>query len=150
MRSYALGFSLVGLMFYALQLLPNIIWMLAPPANNVLAKNSSPYPILNLIEFVCGITTVALLILLNNQGGGRNSNLYLGLAILFLLGYYIAWVFYYQGGVSPWLFIVGIAAMPPLYFLFVGLWMNNYVALIPCIIFGVTHITITCGTYLKV
>jgi hypothetical protein len=132
-----------------MQLLPNIIWMLTPPANNVLTKNSSPYQILNIIEQVFGIMTVAVLILLINKNAERNNTLYLGLAILFLLGYYFAWVFYYRGVVSPWLLIAGIAAMPPLYFIFVGLWMNNYVALIPCVIFGITHIAITCSTYLK-
>lgn len=108
------GFSLMGLILYVLQLLPNTIWMLAPPANNVLSKNSSAYSILNIIEQFFGIMTVALLILLINRGGGRNSNIYIGLAILFLVGYYIAWVFYYKGVVSPWLLIIGIAAMPPL------------------------------------
>lgn len=75
MKNYVLGFSLMGLILYALQLLPNIIWMLAPPANNVLTENSSAYPILNIIEQVFGIMTVALLILLINKSGGRNSNL---------------------------------------------------------------------------
>lgn len=149
MKNYVFGFSLIGLIFYALQLLPNIIWLLAPPANNVLTKNSSAYPILNIIEQVYGIMTVALLILLINKDVGRNSNLYIGLAILFLVGYYIAWIFYYKGVVSPWLLIIGIAAMPPLYFLFVGLWVKNYVVLLPCVIFGVIHITITCSNYLK-
>jgi hypothetical protein len=123
--------------------------MLAPPANNVLTGNSSAYPILNIIEQAFGIMTVALLILLLNKGGGRNSNLYIGLALLFLVGYDSAWIFYFSGVVSPWLIIIGIAAMPPLYFLFVGLWMKNYVALIPCLIFGITHIAITCSNYLK-
>ncbi|MCE7698202.1 MAG: hypothetical protein K8E24_004990, partial [Methanobacterium paludis] len=148
MINYVFGFSLMGLILYALQLFPNIIWMLAPPANNVLTKNSSAYPILNIIERVFGIMTVALLILLINKGGGINSSLYIGLAILFLVGYYIAWIFYYKGVVSPWLLIIGLAAMPPLYFLFVGLWMENYVVLIPCVIFGITHIKITCSNYL--
>ncbi|AEG18215.1 hypothetical protein [Methanobacterium paludis] len=149
MINYVFGFSLMGLILYALQLFPNIIWMLAPPVNNVLTKNSSAYPILNIIERVFGIMTVALLILLINKGGGINSSIYIGLAILFLVGYYIAWIFYYKGVVSPWLLIIGLAAMPPLYFLFVGLWMENYVVLIPCVIFGITHIKITCSNYLK-
>jgi hypothetical protein len=93
--------------------------------------------------------TVALLIVLKNKNGGRNSSLYLGLAILFLVGYYSAWIFYFNGVVSPWLLIIGIAAMPPLYFLCAGLWMKNYVALISCIIFGITHIAITCSNYLR-
>lgn len=149
MNRYVFGFSLIGLILYALQLLPNIFWLLTPPANNVLAENSSAYQVFNIIEQVFGIMTVALLILLINKDGGRSSSLYVGLAILFLAGYYSAWIFYYQGVVSPWLLIIGIAAMPPLYFFFVGLWLENYIALIPCAIFGVTHIAVTCTNYLK-
>ena len=148
-KKYRFGFSLAGLLLYALQLLPNILWMLAPPANNLLAKNSSPYPILNILEQVFGVATVALLILLINKGRGRNPKLFVGLAILFLAGYYLSWILYYQGVVSPWLLIIGIAAMPPLYFFFSGLWLKNYIVLIPCTIFGVIHIAITCSSYLK-
>jgi hypothetical protein len=148
-KNYIFGFSLTGFILYALQLFPNIIWMLAPPTNNVLLKNSSVYPILNIIEQVFGIMTVALLILLINKGGKSNRKLYIILAILFLTGYYAAWILYYKGMVSPWLLIIGLAAMPPLYFLFAGLWMRNYVVLIPCVIFGVTHIAITCSNYLR-
>jgi hypothetical protein len=143
------GFSLMGLILYALQLLPNIIWAIKPPANNVLSKNSSPNPVVNTIEQVFGIATVVLLVLVVNKSGERGSSLFFGLAILFLIGYYIAWVFYYKGVVSPWLLIIGIAAMPPLYFFFAGLWLENYIALITCAIFGITHIAITCSTYLK-
>lgn len=139
----------MGLILYALQLFPNVIWMLVPSANNVLAKNSSDYQILNIIEQAFGILTVALLILLVNKDGVRSSNIYIELAVLFLAGYYIAWFFYYKGVVSPWLLIIGIAAMPPLYFFFAALWMRNYIALIPCVVFGVTHIAITCSNYLK-
>ncbi|MHB8105886.1 MAG: hypothetical protein ACYDH4_00445 [Candidatus Cryosericum sp.] len=50
---------------------------------------------------------------------------------------------------SPWLLIAGLAGMPPLYFFFAGLWMKNYVVLIPCTIFGIAHVAITCSTYSK-
>ena len=130
MKNYVFGFSLTGLILYVLQLFPNIIWMLIPPANNVLVKNSSLYPILN-------------------KKGEKNSGIYIGLAIIFLAGYYISWIFYYQGVVSPWLLIIGLAAMPPLYFLFVGLWMKNYIVILPCIIFEIAHIAITCSNYLN-
>jgi hypothetical protein len=149
MKNYVFGFSLTGLILYVLQLFPNIIWMLIPPANNVLVKNSSLYPIFNIIEQVFGIMTVALLILILNKKGEKNSGIYIGLAIIFLAGYYISWIFYYQGVVSPWLLIIGLAAMPPLYFLFVGLWMKNYIVILPCIIFEIAHIAITCSNYLN-
>ncbi|WP_334074094.1 MULTISPECIES: hypothetical protein [Paenibacillus] len=149
MKNYGFQFSLIGLLLYALQLLPNIIWKLVPPANNVLTKNSSAYNILNIIEGLFGVITVILMVVLIGKVEGRNSNLYIGLAMLFLAAYYISWIFYYNGVVAPWLLILGIASMPPLYFFFVGLWMKNYVLLVPCAIFGMTHILITCMNYLR-
>ncbi|WP_223067231.1 hypothetical protein [Paenibacillus caui] len=148
MKDYGLQFSLMGLLLYALQLLPNIIWKLVPPANNVLTKNSSAYNILNIIEGLFGMITVILMVVLISKGEGRSSNYYIGLAILFLAFYYISWIFYYNGVVAPWLLILEIASMPPLYFFFVGLWMKNYVLLVPCAIFGIAHILITCINYL--
>lgn len=109
---------------------------------------SSAYKTLNIIEGLFGVLTVTLMIFLLNKGEGRNRNFYIGLAVLFLAGYYISWIFYYNGVVAPWLLILGIACMPPLYFFFAGLWMKNYVLLVPCAIFGVTHILITCMNYL--
>lgn len=148
MKNYKFGFSLAGLILYVLQLLPNIIWVLAPPVNDALARNSSPYPIMNVIERVFGFMTVVLLILLINKGGRKNSRLYMGLAALFLAAYYISWVLYYKGVVCPWLLVIGLAAMPPLYFIFAGIWMKNYAVIIPGVIFGITHIAITCINYL--
>ena len=149
MGYYRWGFSLLGLGVYALQLLPNIIWMMAPPVNNVLIKNNSPYPILNILEQACGILTVAVLISVINPKNIKGSGLYFSLSMLFILGYYTAWFFYYKGFVNPWLLIVGIAAMPPLYFASSALWLGNYIALIPCTVFGVVHVAITSATYLK-
>ncbi|WP_419884512.1 hypothetical protein [Paenibacillus sp. B-A-8] len=90
MMNYGFQFSLKGFLLYALQLLPNIIWMLMPPANNVLTENSSVYKILNIIEGMFGVLTVILMIVLINKGEGSNSNLYIGLAIMFLAAYYIS------------------------------------------------------------
>ncbi len=147
--SYVIVFSLTGLLLYALQLLPNIIWLATPPANDVLKHNSSPHAALNLIEQVFGIATVALLIIVISRGGteGRNSPWLMLCAGIFLAGYYTAWVLYYRGNVSSWLLVIGIAAMPPLYYFFVAGWMKDYLALVPCVIFGIAHITITWSNY---
>jgi hypothetical protein len=127
---YVITFSLAGLLLYALQLLPNIIWLAIPPANNVLKHNSSPHAVLNLVEQVFGIATVALLIIVINRPGteGRNSAWLLISAVVFLAGYYAAWVVYYVGSVSPWSLVFGIAAMSPLYYFFVASWMKDYLA----------------------
>ena len=146
---YLIAFSLIGLLLYALQLLPNIIWLAMPPANDVLKHNSSPHAALNLVEQLFGIATVALLIIVITRVGteGRNSSWLLLCAGVFLAGYHAAWVLYYQGNVSSWLLVVGIAAMPPLYYFFVASWMKDYLALIPCVIFGIAHVAITWSNY---
>jgi hypothetical protein len=136
---------------YALPLLPNIVWLVMPPPNDVLKHNSSPHAGLNLIEQLFGIATVALLIIVVSRAGtkGHNSPWLLLCAAVFLLGYYVAWVLYYQGNVSPWLLVLGLAAMPPLYYFFVASWMKDYLALIPCVIFGIAHVTITWSNYVR-
>ena len=142
---------MTGLLLYALQLLPNIIWLATPPANDVLKYNSSPHAALNLIEQVFGIATVALLIIVITRAGteGHNSSVLLVCAAVSLVGYYAAWVLYYRGNVSSWLLVVGIAAMPPLYYLFVAGWMKDYFALVPCVIFGIAHVAITWANYAR-
>ena len=148
---YVIAFSVTGLLLYTLQLLPNIIWLAMPPANDVLKHNSSPHAALNVVEQVFGIATVALLIIVIRRAGteGRNSAWLLLCAAFFLAAYYAAWVMYYRGNVSPWLLVGGIAATPPLYYFFVASCMKNYLALIPCVIFGIAHITITWGNYVR-
>ena len=148
---YVIAFSLTGLLLYGLQLLPNIIWLAMPPANDVLKHNSSPHAALNLVEQFFGIATVALLIIVIRRAGteGHNSSWLLLCAGVFLAGYYAAWVLYYRGNVSPWLLVAGIAAMPPLYYFFVASWMKDYLALVPCVIFGVAHVAITWANYVR-
>lgn len=146
--TYKISVSFWGLVIYALQLLPNIIWVRFPPSNNVLTQNTSPYPIRNVLEQITGILTVATLILIMPKNAVRNSHIFLILSIISILGYYVSWFFYYQGNVNPWLLIIGIAAMPPLYFAFSAIWLRNYIALIPCIVFGIVHVFITGQTYL--
>ena len=148
---YAIAFSLTGLLLYALQLLPNIIWLAMPPANDVLKHNSSPHEYLNLIEQVFGIATVALLVIVITRTGieGRNSSWLLVCAFVFLVGYYTAWVLYFRGNVAPLLLVVGLAAMPPLYYFFVAGWMKDYFAIVPCAIFGIAHVAITWANYMR-
>ena len=61
----------------------------------------------------------------------------------------MAWALYYQGNVSPWVLVLGIAAMPPLYYFFVASWMKDYLALVPCVIFGIAHVAITWSNYAR-
>jgi hypothetical protein len=135
---YVVAFSLVGLLLYALQLLPNIVWLVTPPANDVLKHNRSPHAVLN-----PGRTGLR-----HCDGGpahyrgqagrdrGQEQRLAAGLR-----SRVPGWVLRRLGVVLPGqcfavAAILGIAAMPPLYYFFVASWMKDYLALVPCVVFG--------------
>ena len=147
-KRYRIGLCGWGLAVYLLQILPNLIWMLWPPENDVLSQNTSPYLGLELSEKISGVLLAAGLILLKRQLSSRNHPVFLFLSIGFLCGYYAAWGCYFAGMVQPWLLVAGLAAMPPLCFAACAVWLRNGLVLFPCALFAVVHVTITCQTYL--
>jgi len=149
MKQYKFGFSIKGLIAFLLVMAPNIVWMIAPPVNDVLAGNSAAAPALDIVQNVCRWMVVALLILLVNKSEKKNklSKIFIAAAALCLLVYYVSWALYYIGYADPWMVVIGMAAAPSLYFIFVALWLNNYPAVVPGIIFAVIHTAITFINY---
>lgn len=147
-KNYRFGVSVWGLAMYGLQLFPNLIWMLFPPANDVLSRNTSPYLVLEILEKTGGVLIAVGLIFLKRVPVCHNRRIFLILAVGFLCGYYAAWGCYFAGMTHPWLLIAGLAAMPPLAFSACAVWLRNYPVLFPCTLFAAVHIAITCQTYL--
>jgi len=150
MKKYKTGFSLKGLIGSLLVILPNVIWVIVPPTNDVLAQNSVEIPALDLIMNICRIALIALLVLVVNKAEeeGKNTRHFLAAAILCLLAYYASWVMFYAGGINPWLFIIGLATVPSLYFILLALWLGNKPALVPGAVFALLHITVTAMGFL--
>ena len=145
MKNYKIGFSVKGFISFILVMIPNIIWAVAPPAVDILSQNNAVYPVFDWIMNICRFIIVALLVLLINIAGNTKKRTWLFVApgLLCLFGYCISWGLYYGGNVNPWLFVAGLAAAPSLYFIFVGLWLKNYLSLLPSVLFAVIHITVT-------
>lgn len=148
MKNYRFGFSLKGFLAFMLVMIPNFIWMLVPPVNNELSENNGVF-LLDMIQNISQVLMIALLIILVRKENKVQSRarLYIGLGAFMLVGYYVAWICYFLGFIYPWL-LVSMAIMPVLYFIFIILWLQNYVAIIPSVIFGAVHIAITCLNYL--
>jgi len=143
-RKYRAGFSLKGFVCAFLAMLPNVIWAIIPPANDILAENSVEIPLLDLLMNICRIALIALLVLvLNNkeEKGKKAQGFLLSMAVC-LLVYYVSWVMFYKGVANPWVFIIGLATAPSLYFVFLAIWLKNNPALFPAVVFAVAHITI--------
>lgn len=149
MKNYRFGFSLKGFIGFMLVMIPNIIWMIAPPRNNPIAENSALYPIFNIVVSVSQAIMIAMLIILvsKESRNEKNKKLYIGVASFCLAGYYVLWIAYYVGVVYPWM-VVCMAVFPSMYFIAIELLFKNYIAIIPSVVFGITHIVITCSNYL--
>lgn len=100
MSKYKVGFLIKGFVALMLVMIPNLIWM------------------------------IALLIVLipRNNRSCKSIKTYFQLVTFCIVIYYIMWLVYYTGMVYPWMF-VGMAAFPSIYFVFVELWLDNYIAI---------------------
>ena len=151
MKKYKIGFSVKGFAAFLCVMIPNIIWAVLPPTNDILAGNNSDNPIYDVILNICRLLIVALLVFLVNktEKESRTPKALLGVSVFCLLGYFMSWVLYYLGNTNPWLLLIGLAASPSLYFIFIGLWLKNYPAILPSIIFAIIHIAITYANFLQ-
>ena len=147
-NNYEMGFSIYGIIIYLLLMLPNIVWQIFPPINNLLLIDTVSYPILDIFEWIFRILIILFLIFLINKDKTKNKTSYIGVAIAFLAIYYITWLLYYFGIVNPWIIILGMGITPVFYFSFAGLWLRNYLLLIPSLIFGIVHMIISILSYL--
>ena len=145
MKKYKIGFSVKGCISFLLVMIPNIIWAIVPPAHDTLAGNNAAYPIFDVLQNICRFLIIALLVFVIHKSEKENKQIkaYIVAAAVCLVGYYLSWVLYYAGNTNPWLLVMGLAASPSLFFIFVGLWLKNYLALIPSIFFAIIHIAVT-------
>ena len=143
----AFRFSLVGLVVVVLQQVPGIVWAIHPPQIDPFARNSGTLPI-EILEKAFGIATVLLLVVVPATVPilPRMRPLFLGGTVAVLAAYYLFYVLYYLGFTSLAI-LLGMAAFPPVCFLLVALYQDNYLALITSLVFGAVHIGLTYANF---
>ena len=97
---------------------------------------------------------LVLMTFLVNENSTHYLNVWLVLATIFLILYYMVWIRYFIGKrdvallAKPFLFVpIPLAVFPVLYYLFAGIWVGNYPAAIVMIIFGAAHITVSVQSF---
>jgi hypothetical protein len=144
--NYYCGVWLLGIVFFLIQELPYAVMpFLSLPANPLMEMN--PYsPFLEIAEKLFGILTVVLLVLLVND---KNTGLsfktlrdkaFFFLSLFFLALYFVGWYFYFNGFQSITLILFCLVAMPPLYYMSLGLWRGNRPLIVSAVFFLVFHV----------
>jgi hypothetical protein len=137
------GFSRVGLLVVILQQIPGIVWAIHPPEVDPFAHNSGTL-LVEILEKTFGIATILLLVVVVARAPvptGFRAAFLIG-AFAILAAYYCLYVLYFLGFTSL-LILLGMAALPPLCFLVVGLAQGNYPAAVTSVAFGVVHVGLT-------
>lgn len=148
-----LSFSWVGLVVFALPMLINIAYVVFPPAGAPASpKNGTRW--LEAIEKISRIAYFLLLTFLAREGAVDWKSIWLLLAGVFLVLYYLVWIRYFVGGREiallgrSFLFVpLPLAVFPVLYYLFAAVWMGNAPAAVMMVIFGAAHITVSALSF---
>jgi len=138
---YSLGFSWKGFLIVLLPMLPNVFYFLFP--NVISSGNAVPkHLVLDIIEHGSQAIYIALLIFLTtNKNSPIQSGYVIGM-IIFLLSYYVLWILLFTGHKDLFVLIC-MAVFPVVYFILAEIWLHNFTAIIPTVVFGIAHVIIT-------
>jgi len=126
-----LGFFALGLALFVLQELPYMVMPLIPLQTNPLMEMTDKSVALNMLEKTLGISCiVAMLFLVHGDAKWFSLNsakeiAYFSVAMAAISGYFIGWIFYFNGHQSLPLILGALVALPPIYYAFIGLWRGN-------------------------
>ena len=143
-----IGFSYIGLIFFLMLVIPNIVWSKAKPKNyDAYAKNENK--VLLVFERVGEIlvTCIALIFTDFNINEWSVSSLLLMVAFILMVLYEIYWIKYFKSDKTMqdmYSSLIGIpvagATLPVFAFLLLGLYGNNILMIIATVILGIGHI----------
>ena len=129
-RQY-LGFWVLGLVLFALQEIPYMVMPLVRLEKNPIMEMSESSLFLERCERILGTVCIALMMFVIHENAdffslrtGREQ-LFFGLAVAVLLLNFFGWALYFTGRQSLFVMMLFIVALPPLFYVLVGLWRSN-------------------------
>lgn len=153
MFNMKIGFSIIGVIIFSLPMLVNIVYFVLP-ATNAMEQPASTHKIAEMIEQVTRMLYMVAICFLVSKTTVNFKSPLLYIGAVFLVLYYVVWIRYFLGGCDTYLlgksFLlvpIPLAVFPVLYFLFVALWLHNYIAAVLMAIFGVAHYIVSYSNF---
>ncbi len=144
-KKYYLGISFIGLIAFMIQEIPYILMPLIKPASNPIMNMQNEIRCIKTIQGIFGMLSMIFLMLIVRDDvtliprETAKDKTFLFLMVLMILTNFIGWALYYMGHQYGWLIIISQFAVVPLYYLFFGLWKNNYLLVGTAVPFFVIH-----------
>lgn len=139
MKNYKFGFDIQAFLIFFVIMIPNLIWFFQPAPHDILRQTSRTSTIDILASVFQGIMIV-LLCLIKRPNAQRSSihNIKILLCMISIGLYFLCWILYYLGYTDAWV-ILCLAFLPCFAFLSYESLRNNYLAMIPTLIFAFLH-----------
>ena len=141
-----LGFFALGIVFFVLQELPYILMPLIPFQSNPLMEMQDKIMLLNVAEKVLGVSCIIVMLFIVRGDAKwfslktQQEKVYFCSAMIAIAGYFIGWAFYFCGYQSLPLILCTLVALPPIYYMFIGLWRGNHAQAVIGTAFLVVHL----------
>jgi len=139
-----LGFWFIGLLLFAIQEIPYMLMPIIKLNNDPLMNMKESSPTLNIAEKILGSLCIALMSFvvcsdseLFSVSAGR-ERLFFALATAVLLLNFAGWAIYFSGHQSLFVIVFFLVLMPPLYYIFIGVWRYN----IPLVMTGAAFLAV--------
>lgn len=140
-----LGFWIFGLILFAVQEIPYMIMPLLKLQSNPIMNMKESSALLDTCEKILGSLCIAFMIFIVHKNAelfsitSKNEKVFFCLAVLVLLLNFAGWILYFTGHQSIFVMMFFIVVMPPLYYVFIGLWRNNTILTITGCVFLIVH-----------
>lgn len=138
MNNIKLGFSWIGLIVFLLPMLINIVYVILPPKNAPTTQQETN-KILEIIEQSTRILYMLAIVFLVCKEKVDFTSIWMFVGLIFLALYYIVWFRYFLGGRDIELLGKAFLFVPMTLAVFSAIWLNNYIAVLFMIIFGIAH-----------
>lgn len=146
-----LGFWILGLLLFAIQEIPYMLMPLFKLEANPIMDMPESSAILNICEKALGSLCIVLMAFIVHKNAvffsiaDKSEKIFFILAVGVLVANFIGWALYFTGHQSIFVMMFFIVLLPPLYYVFIGLWRKNTILTVVGCIFLIVHFTHVLG-----
>ncbi len=139
------GFWVLGLILFLIQEIPYMVMPLFKFETNPIMNMQESSVVLNVCEKILGSSCIAFMtfIVCDEKKifsiSAPKELLFFCIAVGIILLNFLGWYLYFIGYQSIFVMMFFIVVLPPLYYVFVGLWRNNIILTVTGCIFLVVH-----------
>lgn len=146
-KSQYFGLWLLGLLLFAIQEIPYMVMPLIPLKANPIMEMPINSVFLDICEKIFGVLCIVLMVLVVHKDNklfsitSKSEKAFFLIALVIIVFNFIGWILYFCELQSVAIMIIFIFALPPLYYLFIGLWRKNYFLVTVSCLFFIVHLS---------